>query len=603
MKRVFKVIALFTSVAVAIWPVPKQYTYGHDVLWIEPDVKVIYNEPSGVWQETIFPWNADVLTTTSNQYTQYTLGDFKNGTATGVTPANIISEAVQRAHDTIFTQNFVPWKFYTRMSEFEPKTGDNVQKNYVTSIELQQNKFDPPNPPRTLDGELDESYSLSVISNGKATISANTSAGLAYGLNTFTQLFYAHSSGGAYTPLIPVSITDAPKFAHRGLNIDVSRNFYPVSALLRTIDALAYNKFNRLHIHITDAQSWPLDVPSMPELSAKGAYNPSQVYQPDDIAELQQFGALRGVQVYLEIDMPGHTASIAYSHPDLIAAFNVQPNWSAVAAEPPSGVFKLNDPAVGTFIEKLFADVLPRVGANTPYFHTGGDEVPYGAYELDPTVKSSDPSVIKPFLQKFIDAAHKQVRAAGLTPIVWEEMLLSYNLTLNKDVIVQSWLADDSVSQITQKGYGAIAGSYEYWYLDCGHGQFLNFEPGTVSQMSWPYTDYCDPFKNWKLMYSYDPLEGITDEAPQKLVLGGEAHVWSEQIDATSLDSTIWPRLGAAAEVLWSGAKDPVTGMSSILYLLPLNYLQSAVVLTHLQARIAHRLLQHRGCQKCANDS
>ncbi|KAI9727265.1 MAG: N-acetyl-glucosamine-6-phosphate deacetylase [Chrysothrix sp. TS-e1954] len=542
MKCIITCLSLLVPLAFAIWPIPSKYTYGHDVLWIDPDVKVTYNQ--------------------FHKSSQYTLASPKNGTSEGIAAASIVGGAVLRAHDTIFKQNFVPWKFYTRMSDFEPRTGKDAHKNSITSIELQQKSSDPPNPTNSKAGQLDESYSLSVTSGGKVSITAASSLGLAHGLNTFTQLFYAHSLGGSYTPLAPVSITDSPKFVHRGLNLDVARNFYPVPSILRTIDALAYNKFNRLHLHITDAQSWPLEVPALPELTAKGAYNPSQIYHPDDIAEMQRFGALRGVQVYLETDMPGHTSSIAYAYPSLIAAFNIQPNWSSVAVEPPSGTLKLNSPAVDQFIEKLFADILPRVSASTPYFHTGGDEVDYAAYELDPTVKSSDPALLKPLLQKFVNAAHSHVRAAGLIPMAWEEILLSYNLTLGKDVVVQSWVSASSVAQITEKGYKVIAGSSDYWYLDCGHGQFVNFEPGMVSQSSWPYTDYCDPFKNWRVMYSYDPLQGITDEAAQKLVLGGEAHVWSEQIDATSLDSTIWPRLGAAAEVLWSGAKDPVTGQN-----------------------------------------
>jgi hexosaminidase len=266
-----------------------------------------------------------------------------------------------------------------------------------------------------------------------------------------------------YTPFAPVSIKDAPLFIHRGLNLDVARAFYPIPSIERTIDAMAYTKMNRLHLHITDAQSWPLEIPSMPELSEKGAYNKLLTYSPEALDELQRYGALRGVDVYLEIDMPGHTSSIWYSHPELIASFNIQPNWGSFAAEPPSGTLKLNSTAVTTFVTNLLNDLLPRVGKHNTYFHTGGDEVNANAYSNDDTVKSGDPAVVTPLIQKFVDHAHEVVRSAGMTPIVWEEMLLQWGLTLGSDVIVQSWMSDQAVAQIVGKGHKVLVGNYNYW--------------------------------------------------------------------------------------------------------------------------------------------
>lgn len=92
-------------------------------------------------------------------------------------------------------------------------------------------------------------------------------------------------------------------------------------------------------------------------------------------------------------------------------------------------------------------------------------------------------------------------------------------------------------------------------YLDCGAGQWINFYPSDYP-VFYPFNDYCAPFKNWRLMYSYDPLEGIPADS-QHLVLGGETHMWAEQTDPVNLDNRVWPRACAAAEVLWSGARDP----------------------------------------------
>lgn len=465
----------------------------------------------------------------------------------------IIQSALHRTRQRLFEDKFVPWKFHPRNSPFEPSL---ASQTLIHHVYIQQNHTDTKNASRPLVGEVDESYTLSITKDGAVRITAASSNGVLYALETFTQLFYQHSQSTScvYTPYAPVTITDAPKFPHRGLNLDVARNYYPKDDILRTIDALAWNKFNRLHLHITDSQSWPLEIPALPDLATKGAYRKDLTYSPKDIQDIQQYGVARGIEVILEIDMPGHTASIALSDPDLITAFNIQPAWSTYANEPPSGQLKLNSPAVYAFLEKVWNDLLPRLSPYSAYFHTGGDELNVNAYNYDPTVKSNLSSVIQPYLQKFVDFNHAKLRANGLTPIVWEEMLLDWNLTLGSDVIVQTWLSEDSVANTVAKGHKALVGNYNFWYLDCGKGQWIDFYPASAATY-WPFADYCSPTKNWRLIYSYDPLAGVPPNATH-LVLGGEVHMWSEQTDGVNLDDMIWPRASAAGEVLWSGAKN-----------------------------------------------
>ena len=373
----------------------------------------------------------------------------------------IVDAAIARTKARLFKQNIIPWKFHPRNSDFEPSA--SAQKSYVSGIILQQNKSDPTNALKALDGELDESYNLAITQDGQVTITSITSVGILHALETLIQLFYQSSGGGVYIPSVPVFIRDAPKFSHRGLNLDVSRAYYAPSDIMRTIDGLSQNKFNRLHLHTTDSQSWPLEIPALPELAKDGAYMKGLSNSPDVLARIQEYGSHRGVQVSVEIDMPGHTSSIGLAYPDLVAAFNVQPDWGTYSAEPPTGQLKLNSSAVYDFLGTLWSDLLPRVSPYTTYFHTGGDEVNVNVYLLDEGVNSNQSSVIQPLLQNFVDFNHGHVRAAGLTPVVWEEQLLQWNLTLGSDVLVQTWLSDDSLAQTVAKGHKALFGNYNYW--------------------------------------------------------------------------------------------------------------------------------------------
>ncbi|KXT17831.1 hypothetical protein AC579_5336 [Pseudocercospora musae] len=530
-------IGLLVVSAQAIWPMPTEYKHGDGVLWISKDkVDVIYNGPGSV--SSLFPSDDARLSTYLEQ---------KPGGGSG---NKIVENAIHRTWDTLESKNFVPWKLRPRLSDFEPDASNGT---YITSITLQQDGADPADIAKPA-GKIDESYKLDVTKDGKVTVAAKTSIGILYGLTTFTQLFFKSSKGGVYTTLAPVSITDAPKFWWRGLNVDTSRTFKPMSDMYAMIDALSYNKMNRLHWHITDAQSWPLVNPALPELAEKGVYEASQKYSPEDVKAVQEYGSLLGVEVAMEVDMPGHTSSIWFSHPDLIAAFNKQPDWTTYCAEPPCGSLKLNSTKVYDFLNKLLDDLLPSIKPLTSYFHLGGDEVNKNTYLLDDTVNSNESSVLQPLMQKFMDRNMKQVAAHNMTPLVWEEMLLEWNLTLPKNTIVQTWQSDEAVVNVTKAGYQAIAGNYNYWYLDCGKGQWLDFYPKNAAGF-WPFNDYCAPYHNWRAIYSYDPLNGVPKEQ-QHLVIGGETHIWSEQTDTVNFHQMVWPRAAAAAEVLWAGGRD-----------------------------------------------
>ncbi|GAA5835280.1 hypothetical protein JCM5353_003216 [Sporobolomyces roseus] len=406
--------------------------------------------------------------------------------------------------------------------------------------------------------DLDEAYELSLphepfssqpSPGGKTVLlSANTTLGLARGLQTFTQLVYhlqSNEDGDEvnYIPNSPLHIFDKPAFLHRAFMLDTARNFYPVPDILRTLDTMASVKLNVLHWHATDSQSWPLFVPAFPDLSEFGAEN-GQVYTLGDIEKIVAYAGELGISVMLEIDMPGHTASIAESFPDYVACHDRRP-WMQFSVEPPAGQLKLGNPEVLDFSQRLLKNVSSLFPSK--YFSSGGDEINNACYEQDPAtsaILASANSTINGLLQDFVDGTHYTLIGLGKTPVVWEELVLGRNLELANETIVLNWISSANVRAVVDKGYRIIHAASDYFYLDCGLGGWLGKNP---SGNSW-----CDPFKTWSKIYSFDPFASLEPSQHDKVV-GGEALVWSEQVDSANLDSIAWPRAAAAAEVFWSG--------------------------------------------------
>ena len=222
MRISLRLLPLCASLVFAIWPIPSSYNHGDGVLWIDESVKVSYNGSQQV-HYAAFSFLPDVA-----HFGQQPIGTY--GNPTGLTASTIVKNAITRTYDTLFNKNFVPWKFHPRFSNFEPSTSNGT---YIKSILLQQTAADPASLMKSTTGSVDESYSLSMTEDGEVTITAASSIGILYGLTTFTQLFYQHSTAPncAYTTLAPVEITDSPKFGWRGLNVDTTRTFKPMSDL------------------------------------------------------------------------------------------------------------------------------------------------------------------------------------------------------------------------------------------------------------------------------------------------------------------------------------------------------------------------------------
>lgn len=482
------ILVAYPALAGALWPEPTEMTTGDQTFWVTPgtltavlrcgNAETVLSGPDRRWTP---PNDWGHLLADASRWTQvlwdrvpfFAGNRSKDHTAPALTEALILRNAIHDTFKSIDKSDFVPWKFHPRNSRFEPAVDGRHQT--ISTLEIQQRRCpgDERLHPRTFfDG--DEAYEL-LIHNSTAILRVESTLGALRGLQTFRQLFYRHRDSSAhYTSLGPLTLSDRPKWKHRGISIDIARNPFQPRDLVRTIDAMASAKLSRLHVHATDSQSWPIEIPALPDLARKGAYHPDLVWTAHDLEHIQSYGTSKGVSVFIEIDMPGHTASVAHAYPHLIAAFN-ELDWSTFAAEPLSGQLKLNSSEVTTFVARVLNDLLPRSQPYTSLYHIGGDEVNLPAYLLDETVHSEDPATLQPLLQRFIDHVVGIVSGFGLQPIVWEEMLLDWNLTLPSEAtgprsastLVQVWRNGQRIEEVLEKGHRVVFGDHGHWYLDC----------------------------------------------------------------------------------------------------------------------------------------
>ncbi len=370
----------------------------------------------------------------------------------------------------------------------------------------------------------DESYTLEVTSS-RATLTAATPLGALHGLQTFLQLVEPTPAGFA----VPVlTIRDEPRFAWRGLLIDVCRHFIPLDVMKRNLDGMAALKLNVLHWHLSDDEGFRVESKKLPKLHGLGSEG--QYYTQAEIREFVAYARDRGIRVVPEFEMPGHSRSIVVGYPEL-------------ASQPgpyPAGRVARDATALDVTQEKTYKFLDQLIGEMAglfpdAYFHIGGDEVDDKPWNSNPKIQEfirmhgmKDNRDLQAYFNQRLE---KIVGKHGKIMMGWDEIL---HPDLPKTVVVQSWRGQESLAAAAKQGYrGLLSNGY---YLD----------------LMWPTARH----------YDVDPMSGAAATLPPeeaKRILGGEACMWSEYVTPETIDSRIWPRLAAIAERFWSpqDVKDP----------------------------------------------
>ena len=376
------------------------------------------------------------------------------------------------------------------------------------------------------------------------TVSASTATGLFYGLQSLLQLMKPDERGGWTVPA--VTVKDSPRFGYRGFMIDVSRHFRPKEFVKKQIDAMARYKLNRLHLHLTDAAGWRIEIKRYPKLTtvgARGVWEDSttapQFYTQEEIREVIRYAADRNIMVVPEIDMPGHACAAGRAYPEISSGGKGR--WKD---------FTFNPAKEETY--QFLSNILTEVAAlfPSPYIHIGGGEGHYGnqVWFTDPQIQAfirekglaDEVELEHYFMRRMVDS----IVSKGKTVIAWDEIV---DAGISPDKAVVMWWRHDKPAQLRKAldgGYRILLTPRLPLYFDfVEHPKHVygRHDAYTTLESVFRFTDTLAPM--WK--------------GREGQILGLQANMWTERIaDERRLDYMTFPRLVAAAEVADPDQKD-----------------------------------------------
>ena len=363
----------------------------------------------------------------------------------------------------------------------------------------------------------DETYSVDVKEQ-QITIAAPTDLGAIHGIETLLQLLSTDEQG-YYFP--GVSIKDGPRFAWRGLLLDVALHFMPVDVIKRTLDGMAAVKLNVLHLHLCNDQGFRVESKVFPQLQLRAS--DGLYYSQEDIRGIIHYAGQRGIRVVPEFVVPAHTTAILTAFPELASVKRKYTLQRLFGVFDP--VLDPTNEKVYVFLDKLFTEMAHLFP--DAYFHIGGDENTGKDWKSNPKIRAYMKARGMKNTMDLQTAFNKRIlpvlQKNGKTMMGWDEILQP---GLPKNIVIQSWRGKEAFYSSLKKGYKAI--------LSNGY--------------------YIDLIQPASFHYLNDPAPDSVGLSPEEIrhILGGEATMWSEMVTPETVDSRIWPRTAAIAERFWS---------------------------------------------------
>ena len=391
-----------------------------------------------------------------------------------------------------------------------------------------------------------EAYRLRVTPD-TIEISARTYVGFLQGSRTLRQLVAADS--------LPCCVVeDAPAFAWRGAMLDVSRHFFPLDFLKKQVDVMASYKLNRLHLHLTDAAGWRMEIKRYPELTRKAAWRAQAswkewwngdrhyvdeatpgayggYYTQDELRSLVDYARQRGITIVPEIEMPGHSEEVLAVYPELFCTH--VPYEQADYCPGNDSTFR--------FLENVLDEVMAVFPSRD--IHIGGDEAAKLSWPDCPLCRRrmarEGLAGVNGLQAYFVRRIGDYLAAHGRRLVGWDEIIAD---SLTRGATVMLWRDTAAVHEAIRHGYDVVLAPGRFCYLDA-YQDAPPAEPEAIGG-----------FRPLAHVYGYRPLEHVS-AAERKRVRGVQGNLWTEYVATPDhAEHMLYPRLLALAEIAWRGA-------------------------------------------------
>ena len=439
-----------------------------------------------------------------------------------------------------FTSDGSTYRFRKDGKDISVKSGDKALRRELSSLSLP-------------DFAMDEAYRLTVGKDG-IRIAALSQKGV---LRARQSLCYMEALSEDGT-IRQCTITDYPRFSHRGLMLDISRNFRPKDFILKQLDAMSRVKLNSLHLHLTDGAGWRIEIDSYPELCDYAAWRTADKFTEwrgggyarkgsesafggyltkEEAKEIVAYADNLGINIIPEIEMPGHCSEVTAAYPEL-SCWHKDGNGNLVQTPTPD-VCPSNEKTY-EFFEKVLDEVIEIFPSRL--IHIGGDEASRRAWRDCPSCQAlmqkegmTDIAELQSYMTKRIE---KHILSRGRVLLGWDEIMEG---GLAPEATVMSWRGTDAGAEAMAAGHDVIMCPMSNCYLD-----YPQDEPSRVPPAFGSY----QPLKN---VYKFNPQPDTVDEAMLPHLLGVQGNLWTEYVPTDEhAEFQLYPRAFAIAEIGWT---------------------------------------------------
>jgi hexosaminidase len=409
------------------------------------------------------------------------------------------------------------------------------------------------------------------VNNDGIIIEGDNATGTFYGIQSLIQLLPTEKTTTLAVPF--VEIEDKPRFAYRGMHLDVGRHFFSIAYIKKYIDFIAMHKLNTFQWHLTEDQGWRIEIKKYPKLTSVGGYRNGTIvgrfpgksndgirdggfYTQAEIKDVVKYASDRFVTIIPEIELPGHASAAIAAYPQLSCfpdSSTKHPSkspWSGTTqgkqVQQTWGVFEdVFAPTEYTF--HFLQDVLDEVLQLFPskYIHIGGDECPKEAWKksafCQQLIKDKNLKDEHGLQSYFIQRMEKYLNGKGRQIIGWDEILEG---GLAPNAAVMSWRGETGGIAAAKQKHEVIMTPTTYVYFD--YSQTKREDSVTIGG-----------YLTLKMVYDYEPIPKQLAKEDEKYIIGAQANLWTEYISNPSkLEYMLFPRLTALSEVLWSSKEN-----------------------------------------------